>query len=173
MGGIQEDRLLKFNIKSLISLYLSTLIVICFSILILYYLRFDKYFVQVFLVFWAIDLLPSFFLHFTYYLRNKREEYEIRTNALIKRKDGEEIIYLNNEIEKIIVYLSPALYKNSDFHLLSIEAYHYAVVKLKTGEEIILTCLLAPRIDKSLKQIQGVIFEKQKRLFCMITEKSE
>ncbi len=52
--------------------------------------------------------------------------------------------------------------------MLAIEGFYYAVVKLKTGEELILTCLLAPRIDKSLKQMRGVLFEKRKRLFCMI-----
>lgn len=70
-----------------------------------------------------------------------------------------------------MISLSPALYKNSNFHLLAIEGYHYAMVKLKTGEELILTCLLAPRIDKSLKQMKGVLFEKEKRLFCNIINK--
>jgi hypothetical protein len=42
------------------------------------------------------------------------------------------------------------------------------VVKLKTGEELILTCLLAPRIDKALKQMKGVLFERRKKLFCAI-----
>jgi len=40
--------------------------------------------------------------------------YEIRDTELIRWKGGEETIYKNDEIEKIIVYLSPALYKNSN-----------------------------------------------------------
>ncbi len=117
-------------------------------------------------IFWGGDAITSLYLHFRYWVKNKDEEYEVRDKELIRRKGGEETIYKNDEIEKIIIYLSPALYKNSSFYLLALEGYHYAVVKLKTGEELILTNLLAPRIDKALKQIRGVLFEKKKRLFC-------
>lgn len=168
MGGIQVDKILKISFRNFLSLHLPTLILMLVGFVILNYLRFDVYFVQVFLVVWALDILPASYLHITYLSKNKGEEYEVRDTELIKRKGGEETIYKNDEIEKIIVYLSPALYKNSNFHLLSIEGYHYAVVKLKTGEELILTCLLAPRLDKSLKQMRGVLFEKRKRLFCNI-----
>lgn len=116
----------------------------------------------------GFDAITSLYLHFEYLLSNKGEEYEVRDTQLIRRKGGEVNVYNNDEIDKIIVYLSPALYKNSDFHLLALESYHYAVVKLKTGEKLMLTCLLAPRIDKSLMQLRGVLFEKHKRLFCNI-----
>lgn len=168
MGGIQVDRLLKINLRNFLSLHLPTFILILVGVIVLYYLRFDKYFVQVFLVVWALDLLPALYLHLTYLAKNKGEAYEVRDTELIRRKGGEVTVYKNDEIEKIIVYLSPALYKNSNFHLLAIEGYHFAVVKLKTGEELILTCLLAPRIDKALKQMKGVLFERRKKLFCAI-----
>tara|TARA_B110000977_G_scaffold150324_1_gene190616 strand:- start:8 stop:514 length:507 start_codon:yes stop_codon:yes gene_type:complete len=168
MGGILVDKILRINLRNFLSLHLPTIILILVGIGVLYYLRFDKYFVQVFVVVWVLDLLPALYLHLTYLSKNKGEEYEVRDTELIRRKGGEETIYKNDEIEKIIIYLSPALYKNSNLHLLAIEGYSYAVVKLKTGEELILTCLLAPRIDKSLKQMRGVLFEKRKRLFCVI-----
>lgn len=168
MGGIQEDSSLRINVRNHLNLHLPTLILLAISFVVLCYLRFDNYIVQVFLIVWALDLLPALYLHFEYWTKNKGEEYEVRDTELIHRKGGEETHYENNDIEKIIVYLSPALYKNSNFHLLAIEGYHYAIVKLKTGEELILTCLLAPRIDKSLMQMRGVLFEKRKRLFCVI-----
>jgi hypothetical protein len=99
---------------------------------------------------------------------NKSEEYVIKNNLLIRKKRGEETIYRSKDIEKIIVFLSPALYKNSNMFFLAIEGYHYTVVKLKSGEELVLTCLLAPRIDQSLKQLKGVFFEKRKKLFCKV-----
>ena len=168
MAGIQGDKTLRINLRNFLSLHLPTIILILVGIGILSYLSFDKYFVQVFVVMWILDLLPALYLHSTYLSKNQGEEYEVRDSELIRRKDGKETIYKNDEIEKIIFYLSPALYKNSNFHLLAIEGYHYAVVKLKSGEELTLTCLLSPRIDKSLKQMRGVLFEKRKRLFCMI-----
>ncbi|EOZ96874.1 hypothetical protein A33Q_2184 [Indibacter alkaliphilus LW1] len=123
---------------------------------------------KIFGILFLVDAIPALYLHFEYWLKNKGEEYEVRDTELIRRIGGEETYYRNDEIEKIIVYLSPSLYKNSNFHLLAIESYHYAVVKLKTGEELVLTCLLAPRVDKALKKMRGVLFEKRKRLFCMI-----
>ncbi len=78
------------------------------------------------------------------------------------------MLYRNDEIEKIVIYLPPSLYKNSNFHLLAIESYHYAKVKLKTGKELILTCLLSTRIDKKLKIIKEVPIERKKKLFCAI-----
>ena len=168
MAGIQADKILKISFRNFFSLHLSTLILMLIGISILYYLRFDIYFLQVFLVVWTLDLLPASYLHVIYLSKNRNEEYEVRDTELIKRKGGEITVYKNSEIEKIIIYLSPALYKNSNFHILAIEGYHYAVVKLKTGEELILTCLLSPRLDKSLKQMKGVLFEKRKRLFCML-----
>lgn len=167
MGGIQTDKVLRINLKNFLSLHISTFILMLGGFAILYSLRFEIHFVKAFLVVWALDLLPASYLYITYLSENKYEEYEIRETELIRRKGGEERVYTNDEIEKIIVYLSPALYNNSNFHLLMIEGYHYAVVKLKTGEELILTCLLSPRLDKSLKQMRGVLFEKRKRLFCI------
>jgi hypothetical protein len=135
---------------------------------ILYFFSFDKGMAIAFAIGFGIDATTSLYLHFEYLSKNKGEEYEVHDTELIRWKGGEKTIYKNDEIEKIIIYLSPSLFKNSNFHILSIESYHYAIVKLKIGEELILTCLLSPRIDKSLKQMRGVLFENRKRLFCMI-----
>ena len=168
MAGIQEDRYLKISLRNFLSLHLSTLILVLLGLIILYFLGFDKYFVQVFLVVWSLDLIPAIYLHLTYLIQNGGEEYEVRDDGLIRRKKGKEMVYKSDEIERIVFYLSPALYRNSNFHFLAIEGYHYAKVKLKGGGELILTCLLAPRIDNSLMQIKGVIFQKRKRLFCTL-----
>ncbi len=168
MVGILADRKLAITVRNHIGVLQSLLIVSAMFVGILIWFQFSIDAVIGVSILWGIDAITSLYLHFLYLSKNKGEEYEVRDTELIRRKGGEVTVYRNDEIEKIIVYLSPALYKNSNFHLLAIEGYHYAVVKLKTGEELMLTCLLAPRIDKSLKQMRGVLFEKRKRLFCMI-----
>lgn len=168
MDGIQGDKVLSITIRNHFSALQSLFFLATILIVILYFFDFDRGMTIAFAIGLSIDAITSLYLHFEYLAKNKGEEYEIRDTELIRRKGGEETIYKNDEIEKIVVCLSPALYKNSNFHFLAIEGYHYAVVKLKTGKELILTCLLAPRIDKSLKQMRGVLFEKRKRLFCMI-----
>ena len=168
MDGTQVDRNLKISIFTHFTALFSLLIVTAIFTVVLILFNFSIDAIIGVGVFFGIDAIPALYLHFEYLAKNKGEEYEVRDTELVRRKGGEEIIFKNDEIEKIIIYLSPALYKNSNFHLLAIESYHYAVVKLKAGEELILTSLLAPRIDKSLKQMRGVLFEKKKKLFCMI-----
>lgn len=168
MAGIQGDNILSITVRNHLAALQSLLFLAAILFVILYLFDFDRGMTIAFVFGLGLDAITSLYLHFEYLAKNKGEEYEVRDTELIRWKNGGETIYKNDEIEKIIVYLSPALYKNSNFHFLAIEGYHYAVVKLKTGEELILTCLLAPRIDKSLKQMRGVLFEKRKRLFCMI-----
>ena len=168
MDGIREDKILQVTIFNHFASLLSLLIATFLFIGILSYLRFEPDAIKIFVIFFFIDAVPALYLHIEYWLKNKGEEYEIRDNEIILRKHGKEKCYKNQDIEKIIIYLSPSLYKNSNFHLLAIESYHYARIKLKTGEEIVLTCLLAPRMDKELKHMRGVLFERRKKLFCAI-----
>jgi hypothetical protein len=169
MVGIQEDRNMAITVRNHIGALQSLLIVSVMFIGILIWFQFSIDAVIGVSILWGIDAITSLYLHLEYLSHNKGDEYEVRGNELIRRKDGKETIYKNDEIEKVIVYLSPALYKNSNFHFLSIEGYHYAVVKLKSGDKLIITCLLTPRVDKSLKQLKGVLFEKRRRFFCSIS----
>ncbi len=168
MVGSRKYKILQVSIfnhfVSLLSLLIACVGIIC----ILIFLRFDPDAITVFGIGLLVDAVPALYLHIRYWIKNKGEEYEIRDNEIILKKHGKEIIYKNQDIEKIIVYLSPSLYKNSNFHLLAIESYHYAKIRLKTGEYLVLTCLLAPRLDKTLKQMKGVLIERRKKLFCAI-----
>ncbi|MDD4972401.1 MAG: hypothetical protein PHT07_23475 [Paludibacter sp.] len=168
MDGIREDKILQVTIFNHFASSFRLLIACVGFICILIYLRFDPDAITVFGIGLLIDAVPALYLHIEYWIKNKGEEYEIRDSEIIQRKYGKEKCYKNQDIEKIIVYLSPSLYKNSNFHLLSIESYHYARIRLKTGEEIVLTCLLAPRMDKTLRQMKGILFEKRKKIFCAI-----
>ena len=149
MDGTQVDRDLAITARTQYVALQSLLFLAFILAVILHFLNYDRGMLIAFSIGLGLDAISSLYLHFEYLAKNKGEEYEVRDTELIRRKGGEVKVYRNDEIDKIIVYLSPALYKNSNFHILAIESYHYAVVKLKTGEELILTCLLAPRIDKS------------------------
>lgn len=168
MVGIREDKILRVTIFNHFESSFRLLIACVGFICILIYLKFEPDAITVFGIGLLIDAVPALYLHIDYWLKNRGEEYEIRDSEIILRKHGKVISYRNQDIEKIIVYLSPSLYKNSNFHLLAIESYHYAKIRLKTGDELILTCLLEPRMDKALKQMKGVLLERSKKLFCAI-----
>ena len=123
-----------------------------------------------FSVMFLIDAFPSFYLHIEYWLENKDEEYEILSNEIVQRKKGLENRYSSDEIEKIIFFLSPTFYKNSNVTLLTMDRYFYAEIVLKSGEQIIMTRLLSGKLQEDLKQIKGVLFERRKTQFCNINK---
>ncbi|MFO7825299.1 MAG: hypothetical protein R6V72_15280 [Cyclobacterium sp.] len=169
MAGIQEDKLLKIRLFTHFSSMLPLIIVGILFLIVLVWIKFEHDAVIIFGVLFLADAIPALYLHFEYWLKNNGEEYEVQDARLIRRKNGEKIQIENGEIEKIVIYLSPSLYKNSNFHLLAIENYHFALIKLKSGEKFLLTSLLAPRIDIELKKMKGVLIERKKRLFCTLT----
>ncbi|MDE5423320.1 hypothetical protein L3073_13960 [Ancylomarina sp. DW003] len=137
-------------------------------IITLWLLEFENDFLVVFLFFWLIYTISVMYLHYEYWITNRGEDITLRSSEILIRKNGSDIIVKSEEIKKITIYLSPALYKNSNFQLLAIEAYHYAKVELKLGDEIILTSLLSPKLHKDLKEVKGVLFERRKTLFCQL-----
>lgn len=133
-----------------------------------WFLDFEYFIVIISLLTISIDAFGALSLHVPYFLKNRGERYILKGDELIREKNGVKTVYRNDDMERIELNLSPALARNSSFHIFSIESYHFARIKLKTGEELILTCLLSPRIDKVLKEMRGVSMEKKKRIYCSL-----
>ena len=112
-----------------------------------------------------IDAFPTLYLHCQYYRQNKGEEYQIFPDRLVRYKAGKKQEFFTKDILLVTVHLSPALFKGSHFHFLGIEAYYYACVFLKDGEKLLLTCLLDPKLDSTLKTLEGVPIKRKKRVF--------
>ena len=159
---------MKITIYTHFASLLSLIFMVTLGALFVIWTKFDSDAILVMGIFFLIDAIPSLYLHYEYWIINREEEIILRNNEILRRKKRNEIIIKNDEIKKIIIYLSPALCKGSSFHLLAIEGYHYAKIKLKSGEEIILTSLLNPKLYKDLKQVKGVLFERRKTLFCQL-----
>ncbi|MGY6561399.1 MAG: hypothetical protein ACXITV_04780 [Luteibaculaceae bacterium] len=168
MAGIREDSRLRFSFRNNISALLSLIIGFVMILIVLIVLQFDPYALLAFGIWYGVDVVITLYLHIEYYLKNRGEEYEVRFDELIRYKNGESTTYKVSDIEKIKVYLSPALYRGSNLHFLGIEAYHYARVFLKSGEELIITCLLTPKVEKGLRGLRSVKIERKKRLFNML-----
>ena len=48
--------------------------------------------------------------------------------------------------------------------ITAMEYYRYARIITKTGEEIIITCLMTLDLEEAVKELQGVPYERKKRL---------
>ena len=67
-------------------------------------------------------------------------------------------------MERVILYKAASLDKGG-IPVSPLEYYNYARIVLKSGGEVVITCLLSPKVDKITNQIRGVRQERKKRLF--------
>jgi hypothetical protein len=107
--------------------------------------------------------IPAIYLHISYTIRNAGEEIEITSNEIIVRKNGKEKKYSSSDLSKIIVYKSASL-DRAGIPFTAMEYYRYARIVAKTGEEIIITCLMVLDVEGAVKQLTGVSYERKKRL---------
>jgi len=112
-------------------------------------------------------VLPTLFLHVEYLFRNKKEEYELCGNRIIRRKENKEDVYYNEDVKKVEMFVSPN-YFNNDVYFTAYANYHFAKVYLKSGEILYITSLLEPKgIDKAFNEyLKDIPYRKVKRLFA-------
>jgi hypothetical protein len=168
MDGDQVDKELEINFKNHLNAAVSIPFFIVASFFIIFILGSTKAtFIGLFL--WlGINIIPALYLHIEYYIINRGERYLIRYDELVRIKSGQRETYKVSDIDYIEVFMSPAVYRGSNFHFLGIEAYHYAEVHLKSGDKLYITCLLTPKVEKTLRQLRGVQIRRNKRVYNQI-----
>ena len=130
-----------------------------------YNTNFDRGRIIILVSFLIFACLRAIFLHTEYYLINKGEEYELKGDHIIYRKEDEEVIYKKEDIKKIAVFMSYNRYHNRGY-VNAAEIYHFARVFLKSGEILHLTSLLTPNVDKTLKTyLSEIPYRKERRFF--------
>lgn len=165
MAGDQVDKILKITFRNQVVAVIPDIFMGIILVFLLFLFDYN-YGMQIsFSVGYALNIIPVIFLHTEYWLLNKEEKYDIQFDRIIKYKNGEKKEYLVSDIEAISIYLSPALYRGSNFHIFGIEYYHFARVYLKSGEVLQLTCLLTPKLEKALHELRGIKVERKKRIF--------
>ena len=128
-----------------------------------WYLNYDPDFLLIGGLFHLLFTIPAIYLHVEYSIRNAGEEIEINHNEIIVRKNGQERRFTSSDLSKIIVYKSASL-DRAGIPFSAMEYYRYARIIAKTGEEIIITCLMVLDLERAVKQLTGVPYERKKRL---------
>jgi hypothetical protein len=137
-------------------------------IITLYFFRFDQGMMRIFLIIWLVYTIPALYLHLEYYFKNRGQQLKILDSEIVfQDRNGDEKSYKPQDLQKIVLYKSASLDKGG-LQLSAIESYHYARIIPKQGKEIILTCLMAPDVEKAVKQIRWVSYERKKRLFASL-----
>jgi hypothetical protein len=154
---------LKNQIKALNALIFGT-ILFCAAIYILYKeADYDVNSLIIGSLCFLVLLMPAFFLHIEYFLINKTDIVDVNASLrTVSFNDKTPVPFIN--IEKIILVMSPVLYRNGNINITPFDNYHYAVISMKGGEQFIFTSLMAFRVEEAMKHISGVTIEKKRRL---------
>lgn len=128
-----------------------------------WYFNYDPSILLIGGLFHLLFSIPAIYLHIEYSIRNAGEEIEINNNEVIVRKNGDERKYSINEVSKVIVY-KPASLDKRGMPFSAMEYYRYARIITKSGEEIIITCLMTLDIEGAIKQLSGIAYERKKRI---------
>lgn len=139
-------------------------------LLAIYIFNSNRDIIFIFFCYWLLYTIPALYLHMEYYFTNKGYEIGINSIELILKKEGLVKTYNINDLSKIIVYKSASLDKGG-IQFTAIESYHYARIITKSGEEIVITCLLIPNLDEFLSQLNAIIYQRKKRFFCTLNWK--
>lgn len=137
----------------------------------LYFLEFNISAVTIFGIWFAVLTLPVIYLHIEYYLANRGQEVIIKNEELtvISRK-GNAYKFKLTELNKVILYKSASLDKGG-IPITPFELYNYARIITKSGEQIIITCLMYPKLEEVINELKGVQRIRKKRGFCILSWK--
>ncbi|KIC89053.1 hypothetical protein [Flavihumibacter sp. ZG627] len=132
-----------------------------------WHFKFEKAVIIMGLCYYTLFVVPSFFLHISYYIRNKGMVAEILPDRIRLEKDSEETIIASSDIKEIVVYKSASLDKGG-IPITPMEAYFFARVYCNNDKKYELTCLMDANIDKSIRALHGVKIFREKGLFNIV-----
>ena len=141
---------------------------VALMIVVLSILKFDKNAFVVFGIWFTILTLPVIYLHIEYYIANRGIKIIIENGifTVISRNKNMQTFKLD-ELKEVILYKSASMDKGG-IPITPIEPYHYARIITRSDKQIIITCLMYPKLEEVINKLQGVQKIRKKRLFCTL-----
>jgi len=139
-----------------------------FMFVTLYFLRFNINALIIFGIWFTVLTLPVIYLHIEYFIANRKQEVAIKDDELtVITQNGNTYKFKFTELSKVILYKSASLDKGG-IQFTPIESYHYARIITKSEKQIIVTCLMFPKLEEVVNELKGVQKIRKKRLFCTL-----
>jgi len=132
-----------------------TFVTTALYLLALWFFQFERGILFIFLGFYVLTVVPSFFLHISYAMKNKGMVCDILPGKICVSKNGKEQVIESTDIKEVIVYKSASIEKGG-IPITPMEAYFFVRILDKAGNKCDLTCLLDTKIDKSIRTIGTV-----------------
>ncbi len=111
-------------------------------------------------------LIPLLILYFNYKKVNKDSVLIIRDESISLEDKSTQETFTVNEIEFIELNMSIPLY-NKRIRLFFWDEYYYALIKLKNGKILFVTCLLCDKLEEFLPE---ELFLRKERMFPIIVD---
>lgn len=146
----------------------TTLITTALYLGILWYHDFKSDLVLIFAIGYILTVVPSFYLHLNYYLKNKGFICQILPDKVIIIKKGVETIIEAISIKDVVVYKSASI-EPGGIPITPMESYFFVRIFDHSDKEYNLSCLLDPKIDKSIKTMRGIKVWTERGVFNNIS----
>ena len=142
-----------------------------FMLIALFILKFNIDVLIIFGIWFTVLTLPVIYLHIEYYIANRKQEIAIKDDELsVISQNGNTQKFKFTELSKVILYKSASLDKGG-IQFTPIESYHYARIITKSEKQILVTCLMFPKLEEFINRLKGVQKIRKKRLFCTLSWK--
>jgi hypothetical protein len=137
-------------------------------LVVLYFLKFNADALMIFGIWFALITLPVIYMHIEYYLANRGLEIIIEKDEIrVSTKRGNTHKFKFAELSKVILYKSASLDKGG-IPLTPMESYHFARIITKSENQIIVTCLMYPKLEEVIDALHGVK-KIRKRGICTLS----
>ena len=133
-------------------------------ILGLLFFQFEREILFIFSGFYVLTVVPSFYLHISYAIKNKGMICHILPGKLCITKNGKEQVIESSDIEDIIVFKSASIEKRG-IPITPMEAYFFVRILDKAGNKYDLTCLMDTKIDRSIRTVGAVPISVERGMF--------
>lgn len=139
-----------------------------FMFVTLYFLRFNINALIIFGIWFTVLTLPVIYLHIEFYIANRKQEIVIKDDELtVITRNGNTYKFKFTELSKVILYKSVSLDKGG-IQFTPVESYHYVRIITKSEKQIIVTCLMTPKLEEVVNEFKGVQKIRKNRLFCTL-----
>ncbi len=148
------------------------LYLVLFALLVIFYLTFNFGFniqlINFYIAYLSINIIPALFLHLQYYLINKNTEIEILNGEIILSEKNYTLKFDRNDILSITIYMTKNVSIGSNLQFLAFESYHFARIKVKGAENIIITNLITPNVELAIMKLNYSEYQIKRKFFCTL-----
>lgn len=125
-------------------------------LIVLFFFKFASYMLVICGIWFALNTIPVIYLHLEYYLANRGQRITIENGQLtLITRNGICKEYKFSELDKVILYKSASIDKGG-IPITPMELYHFARIYTKSNEQIIITCLMCPKVEDAIDKLIGV-----------------